>query len=116
MKGVNSIPNYGESLLCRHYGYAPGGKGSNQAFALAKQGADVVFVGCIGDDDNGRTLKESLDNAGVNTDYLVVDPETQTGLAVMLVDDNTGKYVCYVAMGGNDRLNPESVRIQMKMQ
>ena len=67
-EGANSIPNYGESLLCRHYGYAPGGKGSNQAFALAKQGADVVFVGCIGDDDNGRTLKESLDHAGVNTD------------------------------------------------
>lgn len=110
VKGANSIPNYGESLLCRNYGYAPGGKGSNQAFAVAKQGADVVFVGCIGDDDNGRKLKDSLDSAGVNTDYLVVDPETQTGLAVLLVDDNTGKYVCYVAMGGNDRLNPEAVR------
>lgn len=113
VEGANSIPNYGESLLCRHYGYASGGKGSNQAFAVAKQGADVVFVGCIGDDDNGRKLKASLDNAGVNTDYLVVDPETQTGLAVLLVDDNTGKYVCYVAMGGNDRLNPEAVRKAM---
>ena len=109
VEGANSIPNYGESMLCRHYGYAPGGKGSNQAFAVAKQGADVVFVGCIGDDDNGRKLKASLDSAGVNTDYLVVDPETQTGLAILLVDDNTGKYVCYVAMGGNDRLNPEAV-------
>ena len=74
VEGANAIPGYGESIRCRHYGYAPGGKGSNQAFAVAKQGADVVFVGCIGDDENGKQVKASLDEAGVNTDYLVVDP------------------------------------------
>ena len=113
VEGANAIPRYGESIRCRHYGYAPGGKGSNQAFAVAKQGADVVFVGCIGDDENGKQLKASLDEAGVNTDYLVVDPETQTGLALMLLDDRTGRYVSYVAMGGNDRLSPDAVRKAM---
>ena len=92
VEGANAIPRYGESIRCRHYGYAPGGKGSNQAFAVAKQGADVVFVGCIGDDENGKQVKASLDKAGVNTDYLVIDPETQTGLALMLLDDRTGSY------------------------
>ena len=87
VEGANAIPGYGESIRCRHYGYASGGKGSNQAFAVAKQGADVVFVGCIGDDENGKKVKASLDKAGVNTDYLVIDPDTQTGLALMLVDD-----------------------------
>lgn len=110
VEGANAIPGYGESIRCRHYGYASGGKGSNQAFAVAKQGADVVFVGCIGDDENGKKVKASLDKAGVNTDYLVIDPDTQTGLALMLVDDKTGKYVSYVAMGGNDRLSPEAVK------
>ena len=38
VEGANAIPRYGESIRCRHYGYAPGGKGSNQAFAVAKQG------------------------------------------------------------------------------
>lgn len=113
VEGANAIPGYGESIRCRHYGYAPGGKGSNQAFAVAKQGADVVFVGCIGDDENGKQVKASLDEAGVNTDYLVVDPETQTGLALMLLDDRTGRYVSYVAMGGNDRLSPDAVRKAM---
>ena len=61
VEGANAIPGYGESIRCRHYGYAPGGKGSNQAFAVAKQGADVVFVGCIGDDENGKQVKASLD-------------------------------------------------------
>ena len=82
VEGANAIPGYGESIRCRHYGYASGGKGSNQAFAVAKQGADVVFVGCIGDDENGKKVKASLDKAGVNTDYLVIDPDTQTGLDV----------------------------------
>ena len=113
VEGANAIPRYGESIRCRHYGYAPGGKGSNQAFAVAKQGADVVFVGCIGDDENGKQLKASLDEAGVNTDYLVVDPEAQTGLALMLLDDRTGRYVSYVAMGGNDLLSPDAVRKAM---
>ncbi len=113
VEGANAIPGYGESIRCRHYGYAPGGKGSNQAFAVAKQGADVVFVGCIGDDENGKQVKASLDKAGVNTDYLVIDPETQTGLALMLLDDRTGRYVSYVAMGGNDRLSPDAVRKAM---
>ena len=113
VEGANAIPGYGESIRCRHYGYAPGGKGSNQAFAVAKQGADVVFVGCIGDDENGKQVKASLDEAGVNTDYLVIDPETQTGLALMLLDDRTGRYVSYVAMGGNDRLSPDAVRKAM---
>lgn len=110
VEGANSIPGYGESIRCRHYGYASGGKGSNQALAVAKQGADVVFVGCIGNDENGKKVKASLEEAGVNTDYLTVDPEVQTGLALMLVDDKTGKYVSYVAMGGNDKLSPESVK------
>lgn len=110
VEGANSIPGYGESILCRHYGYASGGKGSNQAFAIAKQGADVVFVGCIGNDENGKKVKGSLEEAGVNTDYLTVDPEVQTGLALMLVNDKTGKYVSYVAMGGNDKLSPELVK------
>lgn len=113
VEGANAIPRYGESIRCRHYGYAPGGKGSNQAFAVAKQGADVVFVGCIGDDENGKQVKASLDEAGVNTDYLVVDPEAQTGLALMLLDDRTGRYVSYVAMGGNDLLSPDAVRKAM---
>lgn len=67
-------------------------------------------MGRIGDDDYGKKVTASLRNAGVNTDYLVVDPDTQTGLALMPIEPGTGRYVCYVAMGGNDRLCPEDVK------
>lgn len=109
VEGANSIPKYGESILCTTYGYATGGKGSNQAFAAAKQGADVVAVGRLGADENGKLLLASLSRANVNTDYIVIDRDSQTGLALMLLD-KSGKYVSYVAMGANNRVSVEDVR------
>ena len=43
VEGANSIPGFGESIMCGNYGYATGGKGSNQAIAAALQGADVTL-------------------------------------------------------------------------
>ena len=39
VEGANSIPKYGESILCSNYGYSTGGKCSNQALAATKQGS-----------------------------------------------------------------------------
>ena len=109
VEGANTIPKFGESICCTNYGYATGGKGSNQAFAAAKQGADVVAVGRLGNDENGRQLIASLKQADVNTDYIVIDEEAQTGLALMMLD-KTGRYVSYVAMGANNNVCVEDVK------
>ena len=109
VEGANTIPKFGESIRCTNYGYATGGKGSNQAFAAAKQGADVVAVGRLGNDENGRQLIASLKQADVNTDYIVIDEEAQTGLALMMLD-KTGRYVSYVAMGANNNVCVEDVK------
>lgn len=106
--GVPKIPNYGESVLADSYSYSTGGKGSNQAIAAALQGAEVTMVGKVGDDENGHILIKELQMSGVNTDYVVVDPDTQTGLAPIMVEKD-GKYVCYVVMGGNNRLRSSDV-------
>ena len=106
---ANTIPKFGESIRCSNYGYATGGKGSNQAFAAAKQGADVVAVGRLGNDENGRQLIASLKQADVNTDYVVIDENAQTGLALMMLD-KTGRYVSYVAMGANNNVCVEDVK------
>ena len=68
VEGANRIPKFGESIPCVHYGYATGGKGSNQAIAASKQGADVTMVGRVGDDDYGRALQEALQREGICTD------------------------------------------------
>lgn len=78
-------PHVGESLIGCCYSYAPGGKGANQAVALARLGASVTMVGCVGSDQNGRALAENLRREGIDTEFLREDCEIQTGLAVVLV-------------------------------
>lgn len=109
VEGANTIPKFGESILCGNYGYATGGKGSNQAIAAALQGADVTMVGRLGDDTNGESLRKELKKAGVHTEYIVTDPDRQTGLALMLLHED-GRYVSYVALGANGGICAEDVR------
>jgi len=109
VRDCNSIPGFGESIISGNYGYATGGKGSNQAFAVAKLGAEAVMVGRVGRDSNGDQLIESLRRVNVNTDYVVRDEEAQTGLALMLVN-NDGRYASYVSIGANYCVSVEDVR------
>ena len=54
------IPLKGETLMGDSLSYIPGGKGANQAVAMAKLGAEVEMFGCVGDDDNGRRMLDNL--------------------------------------------------------
>lgn len=85
------IPGKGETLMGKEISYAPGGKGANQAYAAARFGAGVMMFGCVGDDENGRTLKQNLDRAGVDTTQIQTVESAPTGLAVITIgeDDNT---------------------------
>ena len=109
VRDCNALPTYGQSIISGDYGYATGGKGSNQAFAAAKLGGDVVMVGRVGADSNGDQLLDSLKGAGVDVRYVVRDEQAKTGLALMLVNSD-GRYVCYVSIGANDRLVVDDVR------
>ncbi len=109
VRDCNALPTYGQSIISGDYGYATGGKGSNQAFAAAKLGGDVVMVGRVGTDSNGDQLLDSLKGAGVDVRYVVRDEQAKTGLALMLVNSD-GRYVCYVSIGANDRLVVDDVR------
>lgn len=82
------IPEGGESLIGSNYQYIPGGKGDNQAVAASRLGADVTFVGKVGEDAQGQKLIEKLTEADIATDYLKVDEDSQTGLAVIMLEEN----------------------------
>ena len=57
---VSQIPQKGETVLAKEINYIPGGKGANQAYAMAKLGAEVAMIGCVGADRNGSKLLQSL--------------------------------------------------------
>ena len=109
IQGADRLPELGESVLCGEYGYTAGGKGSNQALAAALLGAEVVMVGRVGKDPNGDRLIQELEKGTVRTDGIVQDEQEQTGLAVMLLQQD-GRYVSYVALGANRKLCREDVK------
>ncbi|MDP9181315.1 MAG: ribokinase [Actinomycetota bacterium] len=96
---VPALPAAGETVLSVDSRREAGGKGGNQAVALARLGAEVRFVSAVGDDADGRWSVELLAAEGVDvTDVATVD--APTGLAVVTVDA-TGENSIVVSQGAN---------------
>jgi ribokinase len=102
------LPRPGETLTDAELERVPGGKGANQAVAAARLGADVRFVGCVGDDEHGRLARAGLEEAGVDLSALRVAAGEPTGVALILVDRG-GENQIVVAPGANRRLRPDDV-------
>lgn len=100
MYGLEGLPTWGTSTFATEYRYATGGKGANQALAVAKLGGEACMVGRIGADENGRQLMQSLEAGGVNTDYVVTDLDANTGLSTMNMAEQ-GKYFSIYVPGAN---------------
>ena len=103
---MQRVPDVGENLLGTAYGYANGGKGANQAIALARLGADVKMIGKVAEDENGKTLLENLQNEGIDTSC-VSKNGSSTGLAVIILDGE-GKNRIVVYEGANAEIEPEN--------
>jgi len=67
---VRSISRPGETISSFGFESRPGGKGANQAVAIAKAGGSVDFIGIVG--PNGRWLIDELRSHGVGVDKMVV--------------------------------------------
>ena len=80
---VDHILRPGETMAADALQMFPGGKGLNQAIALARAGAAVQFAGCIGPD--GQFLRDILTDCGVDIRYLRT-VEEKTGHAIIQVD------------------------------
>ena len=95
------LPKHGETVLGGPFKLGPGGKGSNQAVAAARLGAEVCFVGCIGEDYFGEIARNNFIKEKINIDYLKVSKTQHTGMAFILVDDKTAENMIVVAPGSN---------------
>jgi len=72
----------------RGFTIAPGGAPANVAGAVAKLGGSAGFVGKVGGDSFGKMIKNTFSEAGVNTDYLIIDRKVNTTLAFISVKEN----------------------------
>lgn len=101
------IPLKGETLKGDDLQYIPGGKGANQAVAMAKLGANVEMFGCVGNDAAGESLVQNLKNTGVTTNHIQVVEGVPTGIALITVGENDNTII--VVAGANNHVTPEYV-------
>lgn len=93
------LPLPGQTISGNAFMQGHGGKGSNQAIAAMKAGADVQFITKIGDDEAGRGMLQFYRELGLSTDAVIVDPAQVSGAALIMVDENTAQNQIVVVPG-----------------
>ncbi len=91
-------PKMGETILGRNFSLGPGGKGSNQAVAAGKLGADVTMLTRLGTDDFAEMAKKTWREAGVKS-VVIETPESYTGAAYIFIEEATGDNAIIVSPG-----------------
>jgi len=97
------MPLVGETMALTDVTTAPGGKGANQAVAAARQGANVSFIGSVGNDSNGQFMRATLLTNGVNVNAVTTNSEVPTGSAYIMLQEN-GANTILIHGGANQAL------------
>lgn len=105
---TSHLPAGGETVLGGDFFMNAGGKGANQAVAAARYGNRVVFVAKTGDDLFGRQVRKSMAEDGIVTDYVFVDKEHPSGVALITIDKDAENCIV-VAGGANMCLSPADI-------
>ncbi len=103
------LPTRGETVLGGQFLMNPGGKGANQAVAVARLGAPVIFACKVGDNIFGKQAMEGFKAEGINTDHLITDTENPSGVALILVDSQGENSIAVYAI---DQATGEPTLIQ----
>ena len=102
------LPLPGETLIGDSFFTAGGGKGANQAVAACRLGITTHLIGRIGGDNFGQELLTNLQSYGLNTEQIIIDKNTHSGVAVIAVDD-TGQNNIIVIPGANHNINQTDI-------
>ena len=103
------LPRAGETLPGESFFTVPGGKGANQAVAVARLGGSVAMIGNVGDDDYGRQLHRALYVEGIDCQGVSTCPGVSSGVALITVDAASQNCIVIIP-GGNGLLTPQSVQ------
>jgi ribokinase len=101
------IPAIGETVIGTDFQIHAGGKGANQAVAVARLGYPVRLIGRLGNDTFGAELRTSLEKAGVDISG-VSTTEGASGVAVIVVSER-GENSIVLAPGANSKVTPADI-------
>lgn len=106
---VKRLPSPGETVLASGYRVDHGGKGSNQAVACVRLGAEVTFIARIGKDTFGEMAVQLYRNEGIDIASLYQTAEQVTGVGFILVEAGTGNNCIALDPGANELLSVSDV-------
>lgn len=111
------VPSGGETLTATSFSTGPGGKGANQAVAAVRLSrskssphtSDVVvkMVGAVGADEFGPALVNGMKADGIDISGVQIIENQTTGVAVILVEEQTGENRILLNPGANHSLQPK---------
>ncbi len=103
---VGRLPAPGETLLGGDFQSFAGGKGANQAVAVARAGGKVAFLGRVGNDIFGARLRKGLEDNRVDT-HLLGEVDGASGVAIIM--SGGGNNMIVVASGANDAVTADVI-------
>lgn len=103
------IPAKGETIFGGDVMMSFGGKGANQAVAVARLGGEATFISKVGTDANGKMMVEHFAEEGLCTDTVIQDPTVQSGSAWICVGDD-GDNSIIVMPGANGAMTVEDLK------
>ena len=104
---VDTMPKPGQTIIGSNFKEVPGGKGANQAVAMARLNGNVSMIGKVGEDGFGQTLINSLKNDKVDTTYIQTSKRA-TGVALITVDKNAQNSIV-VSPGANFEVKEDDI-------
>jgi ribokinase len=104
---TREIPAIGETVIGSDFHVHPGGKGANQAVAVARLGYPVQLIGRLGNDEFGSQLRSHLEGSGVNIAGVATSDGT-SGVAVIVVSEK-GENSIVVTPGANSKVTPQDI-------
>lgn len=102
------VPERGETLMGENFTTFCGGKGANQAVAIARLGEKIQMIGSVGDDDFGQKILKNLTENGVDTSLMNIAKSTASGSAHIFIEAGDNRIV--VVAGANNAITPSYIK------
>ncbi len=99
---VDNFPKKGETISSKKCDISIGGKGFNQALAIKKARGDVLLIGAIGSDENGKRVINKINECGLDNNLYISN--NATGSAHILIDSKGDNKIIVIPASNDDVL------------
>ncbi|KAB0578692.1 ribokinase [Fusobacterium naviforme] len=103
------LPVPGETVKGSMFRMGPGGKGFNQGVAAHKAGAEVAMVTKLGEDSFAEVALAAMRELKMDTRYIFRTGESETGAALIMVDEATSQNEIVVVLGACNSITDSEV-------